>query len=109
TQAAKTQAAVEQPAMERAATTRPDAVIPADAGRRQIKPRRLSYKEQRELAALPDTIQRLETEQQQLHAAIEDPNLFRDDPARGSAVLERLQSLTEELEAAYARWHVLES
>jgi len=92
--------------MEQAATPRPD---PANPARSQVKARRLSYKEQRELAALPDTIQRLETEQLQLHAAIEDPNLFKDDPARGSAVLERLQSLTEELEAAYARWHVLET
>jgi len=109
-QAAATQAAAEPPAAQQAATTRPVAApIAADAARGRIKARRLSYKEQRELAALPDTIQRLETEQQQLHAAIEDPNLFRDDPARGSAVLERLQSLTEELEAAYARWHVLET
>jgi ATP-binding cassette subfamily F protein uup len=76
---------------------------------RASKARRVSYNEQRELAALPEKIQSLEAEQLQLQSAISDPNLFRDDPQRGAAALERLQSLAAELEAAYSRWDELES
>jgi ATP-binding cassette subfamily F protein uup len=73
------------------------------------KARRLSYKDQRELAAMPEKIQRLEAEQLQLQAQIGDPTLFKDDPARGTAAVQRLQSLAAELENAYSRWDALES
>jgi len=73
------------------------------------KPKRLSYKEQRELAAMPEKIQRLEAEQLELQTAISDPGLFKDDPPRGAAALQRLQALAAELEDAYSRWDELES
>jgi ABC transport system ATP-binding/permease protein len=73
------------------------------------KPRRLSYKEQRELEAMPEKIQNLEAEQLELQAQIADPALFKTDPARATTALQRLQGLTAELEAAYARWDALES
>jgi ATP-binding cassette subfamily F protein uup len=71
--------------------------------------RRLSYSERRELAAMPEKIQRLEAEQAELNAAISNPDLFRNDPPRGAAVLQRLQSLASELENSYTRWDQLES
>jgi ATP-binding cassette subfamily F protein uup len=58
---------------------------------------------------MPEKIQRLEAEQLELQAAISDPNLFKDDPPRGAAALQRLQSLSAELETAYSRWDELES
>ena len=73
------------------------------------KSRRLSYNEQRELAALPEKIQGLEQEQLKLQAAISDPNLFKVDPPAGAAALERLQSLAAQLETAYSRWDELET
>ncbi|MGC1521821.1 MAG: ATP-binding cassette domain-containing protein [Steroidobacteraceae bacterium] len=73
------------------------------------KARRLSYKDQRELAGLPEKIQSLEAEQLDLQAAIADPTLFKSDPARATAALQRLQALTTELENAYSRWDELES
>jgi ATP-binding cassette subfamily F protein uup len=79
----------------------------ADAAR--AKPRRLSYKEQRELEAIPERIQNLETEQALLQQQIADPELFKGDRARATATLERLQSVGAELEQAYARWDALES
>jgi ATP-binding cassette subfamily F protein uup len=75
----------------------------------QSKPRRLSYNEQRELAALPAKIQRLEAEQLDLQASIADPALFQGTDQRGAAALQRLQSLAAELESAYARWEALEA
>ena len=71
--------------------------------------RRLSYKEQRELDAMPELIQRLEGEQLELQTAVGDPQLFKQDAARGAAALQRLQALAEQLQRAYERWGVLES
>jgi ABC transport system ATP-binding/permease protein len=84
----------------------PVLAAPASA---QSKPRRLSYNEQRELAAMPEKIQRLEAEQLELQAAIADPASFQGSDSRGAAALQRLQSLATELESAYARWETLEA
>jgi ATP-binding cassette subfamily F protein uup len=73
------------------------------------KPRRLSYNEQRELKELPERIQRLEAEQAQLTTLISDPAVFQRDPAQGTEALRRLQALGEELDAAYARWEMLDT
>ena len=73
------------------------------------KPRKLSYKEQRELEAIPKSIQRLEAEQAQLTAAIADPELFRRSPVEAAAAVLRLESLGKDLEAAFARWEALEA
>jgi ABC transport system ATP-binding/permease protein len=82
---------------------------PPEAVRPPPKTRRLSYKDQQELAAMPEKISRLEAEQLQLQAAIADPILFQGNSERGKAALQRLQSLAVELENAYARWDALES
>jgi ATP-binding cassette subfamily F protein uup len=99
-------AAAPASAPHEAADPEPKAVH--EAARPQPKARRLSYKEQRELAAMPEKIQRLEAEQLELQAALADPKLFQDQE-RGAAALERLRSLAAEIESAYARWDALES
>jgi ATP-binding cassette subfamily F protein uup len=71
--------------------------------------RRLSYKEQRELSALPEAIQRLEQEQSRLQGALNEPDFFKRDPTQAAAALQRLTVLAAELEAAYSRWDSLES
>jgi ATP-binding cassette subfamily F protein uup len=81
----------------------------ADTEKAAVKGRRLSYKDQRELDALPGRIQLLEEEQHGLQASIGDPELFRQSPERAAAALQRLETLARELEAAYARWDSLES
>jgi ATP-binding cassette subfamily F protein uup len=79
------------------------------AARAPAKARRLSYKEQRELEAMPEKIQRLEAEQLELQAAIADPSLFHGNQERGAAALQRSRSLAAEIENAYSRWDELES
>jgi ABC transport system ATP-binding/permease protein len=96
------------PASARAASAATEAA-PSDAAPARPRARRLSYKEQRELEALPEKIQLLEAEQLELQAAIADPALFQGPVARGTAALQRLQSLAAEIETAYSRWHELES
>jgi ATP-binding cassette subfamily F protein uup len=73
------------------------------------KGRRLSYKDQRELDVLPARIQGLEAEQQRLQQDVGDPALFKTSPDSAGAALARLATLAAEIEAAYARWHVLDS
>ncbi len=77
--------------------------------RRGAKPRKLSYNEQRELEALPGKIEALEAEQARLHAATSDPAFYQQPGDRIAATMERLESVTRELEACYARWEELES
>jgi ATP-binding cassette subfamily F protein uup len=76
---------------------------PAPAGRK------LSYKEQRELEALPDKIEILESEQANLHRALSDPDFHRGPRAAVTAAIDRLQAVTKDLEMCYARWEDLES
>jgi ATP-binding cassette subfamily F protein uup len=87
----------------------PAAASPPARGNAAAKTRKLSYKDQRELDAMPAAIQRLEVEQAELAAAIGDPELFRRDPAAANAAVQRLQSVQQELETAFARWEALES
>lgn len=86
--------------------------IPAPASaldNRSGKSRRLSYKEQRELEALPGKIESLEAEQSQLHATIGDAGFYRQPGDKIAATMERLDAVTHELEACYSRWETLES
>jgi ATP-binding cassette subfamily F protein uup len=73
------------------------------------KARKLSYKEQRELEALPGKIEALEAEQAQLQTAVSAPAFYQQTGEAVSATLARLQAVTGELEACYARWEALES
>ena len=71
------------------------------------RPRKLGFKEQRELEELPRHIEALEAEQAELHGRLADPELYRtggDIPALQA----RLAMLEAELEQAYARWDALE-
>jgi ATP-binding cassette subfamily F protein uup len=92
-----------------AKTPSPRSVQPPARGSAAAKTRKLSYKDQRELDAMPAAIQRLEVEQAEFAAAIGDPELFRRDPAAANTAVQRLQSVQQELEAAFARWEELES
>jgi ABC transport system ATP-binding/permease protein len=85
--------------------SKPSAAPPSPAP----KLKRLSYNEQRELAQLPEKIQRLEAEQAQLNARISDPNAFQRDKDESHLALLRLEAVAAELERAYSRWDILDS
>jgi ATP-binding cassette subfamily F protein uup len=91
------------------ATSKPVAQPAAPVQTAAPKPRKLSYKDQRELDALPAVIQKLEAEQAMLAAAIADPELFRRNLAQANAAVARLQAVEKELQAAFARWEALEA
>ena len=71
--------------------------------------RKLSYKEQRELDALPGLIDSLEQEQKALHEELADGGLYSSDPVRAVALTERSAAIDDELMAALERWEALGS
>lgn len=75
---------------------------------RPSKPRNRSYKEQRELDALPAKIEALESEQARLEAAVCAPAFYQQPEEEVKAILARLESVKRELEASYGRWAALE-
>ena len=95
------------------APAQPQKRTPAQPTSRPIKqpdgPRRLSYKEQRELESLPAVIEALEKEQADLHARVGQGDFYRQPSAAITATLERLESLKHDLDASYQRWQDLES
>lgn len=70
--------------------------------------KKLTYKDQRDLDALPERIDSLESELSQLQESLSDPVLYQGDSGKVTALNERLQQAGNELEAAYARWGELE-
>lgn len=66
--------------------------------------KKLSYKEQRELEALPATIASLEAEQKQIQDALADGTLFATDNAKAVAMHQRDAEIDEALMEALERW-----
>ena len=69
--------------------------------------KKLSYKEQRELDALPARIEALETEQNELRAALADGSLYQTDLEKAIAMQAREAEIDEELTQALERWESL--
>ncbi len=71
-------------------------------------PRKLSYKEKRELDELPQRIENLEAEHLQLSNTLADPAFYQRDNTEISRTVNRLKELEEDLAQAYRRWEELE-
>ncbi|MEA5114033.1 MAG: ATP-binding cassette domain-containing protein [Geobacteraceae bacterium] len=72
------------------------------------KPRKLSFKEQRELEALPDSIAGMEKEMDDIHRKLADPEYYRTAGAEVATLTARMEELENDLEEAYQRWEALE-
>jgi len=83
---------------------------PTDGAARAPAKRKLSYKEQRELEALPERIASLEAEQQEIDQALARQGgvLYRDDPARAAELAQRHARIEEDLMSALERWAELD-
>ncbi|HSC63433.1 MAG TPA: ATP-binding cassette domain-containing protein [Caldimonas sp.] len=86
--------------------TAPAAAAPARAAA-TAKPRKLSYKEQRELDALPARIEALEAEQKELGALLASADFYAEDPVRAEAAQMRYAQIDDELLVALERWEAL--
>jgi len=73
------------------------------------KPRKLSFKEQRELQTLPKRIEEIENRQKELHALMADPSFYQKPREEIAAATDELEQLEEELLEKFDRWESLES
>jgi len=69
--------------------------------------KKLSYKEQRELDALPGQIAALTEEQSRIDAALADGKLFTTDPAKATQLSSRHAQIDDEMLAAMERMEML--
>lgn len=95
------------PAKEaRKAEDKPVVAVPQPSA---AKPKKLSFKEQRELEQLPQRIADLETEQAGISARLADPELYRKEPAEVQKLNQRFAAIDEELMEALQRWEDIEA
>ena len=86
---------------------KPAEAKPAPAAKEKAK--KLSFKDQRELEAIPLKIQSLESEREQINTRMGDPGFFQQDKGLINTAQTRLAAIDKELLAAYARWEALEA
>lgn len=70
--------------------------------------RKLSYKEQKELAELPQRIEALEKEQANLQQVIASGEFYKQSPEKIEETMKALNKLSDDLVQAYKRWEELE-
>ena len=83
-------------------------VPPSPVSRAKAPGAKLSYKEQRELAQLPDELEALEREQAVLTERMADPAYHRQGPQQLKVDRERLAEIERLLEEKFSRWAVLD-
>jgi ATP-binding cassette subfamily F protein uup len=71
--------------------------------------RKLGYLQQRELQALPQKIEALESKRDALFATLSDPLFYRKNKAEITAIKSSLDRVEKEIEIAYQRWEELET
>ena len=71
--------------------------------------KKLSYKLQRELEALPAKLEQLESDIETLQEQVNDPEFFTKSVEQTQPVLEQLAAVEQELEIAFERWEELEA
>jgi len=84
------------------AAAQPEAAKPAPRAR-------LSYKEARELEALPGQIETLEAEQTRIAEQLADPALYQSNPQDAATLRARVETIEAELIDALSRWEDLEA
>jgi len=79
--------------------------LPARSPRPKAK---FGFRQQKELESLPQTIQALETEQEELYRLMGDPQLYKKDKSDIVCKQQRLEVVKKLLAEYYSRWEELE-
>ncbi len=69
----------------------------------------LTLPEQRELAKLPDKIQKLESEQAAVYAELSDPESYKKPPGELARLQEQADALARQIQQLYTQWENLEA
>jgi ABC transport system ATP-binding/permease protein len=72
------------------------------------KPRKLTFKEGKELETLPAIIEKLELEQKDIYQQMADPTFYKESGGKIPNMQVKLDDIAKELKDAYARWEELE-
>lgn len=89
--------------------TNVDSTLQRNESKPQPKSKKLSYKLQRELEALPELLEKLENEIEELQNKVNDADFFAQSVEVTQPVLDRLTQAETELESAFQRWEELEA
>ncbi|HUS26878.1 MAG TPA: ABC-F family ATP-binding cassette domain-containing protein [Kofleriaceae bacterium] len=76
---------------------------------KQVAPRKLTFKEKAELAAIEDTIAAAEKKVSDLEATLSDPTVFKDRPTEVQTLVAELDGARAEVERLFARWQELDA
>ncbi len=96
-----------QQRVAKSAATEPKVKSSPEKPKKKIE--KLSYKDQRELDGLPQRIESLESELDELQTQMSDPELYRTQGERLTTLQQQVARIETELEQAYVRWETLES
>jgi ATP-binding cassette subfamily F protein uup len=69
----------------------------------------MSFKEKRELEELPEIIENLEAEQNELYRSMSDPEFYQKNGPEVASALARLKTVELRLDEAYSRWEALDT
>jgi ATP-binding cassette subfamily F protein uup len=85
------------------------AALSRDAATKTAKPRKLSFKEQRELDGMEAQIHEVEAEVARIEGLFADPEFFRKNAAKVNQLTHELNAAKENVTKLYSRWEELEA
>lgn len=94
-------AEVSKPVAAKVETTKPST-------EQTTAPKKLTFKEQKDLTDLPKQIEKLEAEQLELQNIISKPEFYQNNATEVANTLEKLKKLEADLAEKYTRWESLE-
>lgn len=89
-------------------TPTPKAATPVKKKDEPTQIKKLSFKDQKEFAALPQKIEALESEQTRLQALIASPEFYKQAQESITETLAKLKQVEQDIEQAYRRWEELD-
>ena len=98
-----------KPAKPKASSSKKKKIAAAKPTSNVEKPKRLGYKEKRELESLPEAIEQIEAKIVAIHTQMADPEFYKKDGAKIAKVQQEATDLQSELDEKYQRWEELES
>ena len=69
----------------------------------------MTFKEKRELEELPEIIENLEAERNELYRSMSDPEFYRKNGPEVASALAKLKTVELQLDTAYSRWEALDT
>jgi ATP-binding cassette subfamily F protein uup len=89
--------------------TNKSVALSRDAATPKTKPRKLSFKEQRELEGIEAQIHAVEAEVTRIESLFADPEFFRKHAAQVNQLTDELEAAKKNITKLYSRWEELEA